>query len=91
MTLGNNERRHRTIIDWLVPALLGLIGVLLMGAIMVFQDQVALTRGLREDLSGIKAYMSDFKDWQRQIESRVSYLETAKRPKVGYVADEHRK
>jgi hypothetical protein len=85
MTTGN-ERRKKTIIDWLVPALLGFIGVLLVGAISTFQDQVAQTRGLREDLSGLKAYMSDVKDWQtelkawqKQIDGRVISLEAARR------------
>jgi len=73
------ERRKKTILDWLVPALLGLIGVLVtLGAISMndaIKDSTSQTRGLREDIASVKAHLEDSSVWQGNIERRVANLE----------------
>jgi cell division protein FtsB len=79
-TQVHEDRRKKGILDWIVPALLGLIGVLLaLGAASMtsaIQDQASQTRGLREDLAAVKAHIDDNKEWQSQIESRIAVLES---------------
>ena len=63
------DRRRKTVPDWLVPALLGLIGVLIaMGGgnvVAALHDNAAQTAGLREDMHA----------WQLQIEARMTRVE----------------
>lgn len=65
----SNDRRKKTLTEWIVPALLALIGVLIaMGGnsvVSALRDNAAQTAGLREDVHA----------WQLQTETRLTRVE----------------
>jgi hypothetical protein len=73
-----NAERRDSVRAWMVPALLALIGVLvLLGGGQLtgaMQDQVCETRALRGDLSGLKATMEGF-------DRRITNLESCQSKK----------
>ena len=66
-----DERRKKTVLDWIVPALLGLISLLVgLGGANVaaaLRDNAAQTFGLREDVHA----------WQLRTEIRLTRMEDA--------------
>ena len=71
--------RRDSVRAWLVPALLGLIGVLILlgggNVLNALQDQVNETRALHSELTGLKSSVEDLKKWEDHIETRMNIIE----------------
>lgn len=81
------DRRSKDIVEWLVPALLGLIGVLLglgiLNGLNALNDNTKQMQGLREDFAGFK---SAFKEQMIVMQQRQTLMESRQDRLEGYIA-----